>query len=311
MWSLSSGVQGWLAERRAEGWQAEITDLARSGFPSVVRARLDGLALADPDTGLALQADHLTLTARTLWPGDVALSLPQTPLRFATPTDRVDLAFDTGRADLNLAPGTRLMLENLSFTSGPLRAETPAGGLFAASTAELRMAQSDTPETYDITLLLGQFAPGDVPRTALLVPDSWPLVFSALQTRATIRFDRPWDRRALEDARPQPRQIDLHAAEAHWGAVRLRLTGALAVDAGGVPTGDIVLRAENWQAMLELAEQAGLLPPEMRGTVQNALASLAVGSGRTDDLDVTLTFDNGLVRIGFLPLGPAPRLILR
>ncbi len=310
MWSLSSGLQGWLAERRAEGWQAEAQDLERGGFPRQIRADLIGLALADPETGLALRADRLGISARTLWPGDVALRLPQTPLRLATPTGAVDLSFDTGRADLNLHPGTALELQNLSFTSGPVQAQNPQGGLFSASGTELRMAQSDAAETYEITLKFGQFTPGAVPRRALVVPDSWPLVFTALQAHATLRFDRPWDRSAIEDARPQPRQITLHAAEAHWGDVRMRLTGALDVDAQGVPTGEVVLRAENWQAMLDLAERAGLLPTDMRGTVQNVLTSLAAGSGRTSDLDVTLRLESGLVFIGFLPLGPAPRVIL-
>lgn len=311
MWSLSSGVQGWLAERRAEGWQAEIGGLERGGFPGTLRARLTDLALADPGTGLALQSDALVIAARTLWPGDVTLGLPDAPLRFATPQGRADLSFEAGRADLNLVPGTRLELANLSFTSGPLRAESPEGGLLAASGAEMRMAQTDAPETYDITLLFGQFTPGAVPRAALRVPQSWPLVFTALEARATIRFTRPWDRRALEEARPQPRKIDLHAAEAHWGDVRLRLAGALEMDARGVPTGEIVLRAQNWQALLDLAETSGLLPREMRGTVQNVMTSLAGASGRTADLDVTLRFEGGRVWMGFLPLGPAPRLLLR
>jgi hypothetical protein len=310
MWSLSSGLQGWLAERRAEGWQAETRDLERSGFPEQIRADLIGLALADPETGLALEAERLGISARTLWPGDVALILPQSPLRLATPTGMVDLGFDTGRADLNLHPGTALELRNLSFTSGPVQASNPEGGLFSASSTELRMAQAASPETYDITLELGQFTPGAVPRRALLVPQSWPLVFTALEARATVAFDRPWDRRAIEEARPQPRQITLHAAEAHWGDVRLRLTGTLEMDPQGVPTGEVVLRAENWQAMLDLAERAGLLPPDLRGTVQNVLTSLAAGSGRTSDIDVTLRFDRGLVLVGFLPLGPAPTLRL-
>jgi hypothetical protein len=311
MWSLSSSVSGWLEARRSEGWQAETASLSRGGFPEALRLGLNDLALADPETGLAFRADRLTITARTLWPGDVALLLPQTPLRLASPEGAVDLGFDTGRADLNLAPGSALELENLSFTSGPVQARNAKGGLLAASSSELRMAQGDSRDTYDVTLSFDQFTPGVVPRKALLVPDTWPLVFTALEARATVRFERPWDRRAIEDARPQPHRIDLHNAEAHWGEVRLRLTGALDVDAGGVPTGEMVVRAENWQAMLDLAETAGLLPPDMRGTVQNVLTSLAAGSGRTNDLDVTLTFENGLIRLGFLPLAPAPRLILR
>ena len=311
MWSLSAGLQGWLAERRSEGWQAEITDLQRSGFPSTVAATLEGLALADPETGLALRADTLTVAARTLWPGDLSVTLPQTPIRFATPTGLADLSFDAGRADLNLAPGSALELENLSFASGPLRAESPTGGLFAASSSALRMVQTEAPERYEITLNMDQFTPGAVPRAALRIPESWPLVFTAFDARASVRFSEPWSRAALDTARPQPRQITIERAEAHWGEIRLQVTGALDVDATGVPSGEIVVRAQNWEAMLDLAEQAGVLPSEQRGLVQNVLTSLARGSGRTADLDLTLQLEGGLIRLGFLPLGPAPRLLLR
>ncbi len=311
-WSVKSGAYGWLDERRAEGWQADVAAISSGGFPSEVRTVLTDLALTDPTTGLSLALPDFTLAGRTLWPGDVHVTLPAAPITLATPTGRADLSVDEGRADLNLAPGTALELRNLSFTSGPFRTESPAGGLFAGNSAEIRMIQQDGFRgSYDLTLHIGQFTPGAVPRAALLIPADWPLVFTALRAQAQVTFDRPWDRRAVEDRRPQPRRIELQDADVHWGEVRLRLTGTLDVDDSGVPSGPITIKAENWQSMLSLAETSGMLPPELRPTVEGVLSSLAAGSGRTNDLDVTLDLDGGLIRMGFLPIAPAPRFVIR
>ncbi|MEM6374112.1 MAG: DUF2125 domain-containing protein [Pseudomonadota bacterium] len=126
-----------------------------------------------------------------------------------------------------------------------------------------------------------------------------------------MTFDRPWDRRALEDRRPQPTRIDVEAAEARWGDLRLRFAAALDVDDRGVPTGTVNLRADNWPVMLDLAQAAGFLDARARPQVEGVLARLAGLGGSPDALDVQLNFAAGLVAVGFIPVGPAPRLRLR
>ena len=51
--------------------------------------------------------------------------------------------------------------------------------------------------------------------------------------------------------------------------------------------------------------------PNIIEQIEGPLRALAAGTGSTDDLDVTLTFSDGLTRLGFLPLGPAPSLVIR
>ena len=48
-----------------------------------------------------------------------------------------------------------------------------------------------------------------------------------------MTFDKPWDRSAIEIARPQPREVDLRLAEAAWGGLRLMAAGRFTVDAEG------------------------------------------------------------------------------
>lgn len=312
-WSLRSGITGWFDSQRAAGWQAELAGVSLSGFPGEIQADMQGIALADPETGIALDLDSLHLTARALWPGDVALRLPQTPLGFATPEGRWRLLFDTGRADLNLHPGPALELEALGFTSGPLRVEEATGAsLFDGAALELTLTQSSAAaETYAARFDIPEFAPGDVPRAALALPDTWPIVFDALRMSAEVTFDAPLDRATLEDRRPQPVRIDLDRAEARWGDVSFLATGSVVRDAAGFAEGSIVIKAENWQRMIEFASTSGLLPAQYRRQVEVVLTQLARGTGRTNALDITLEMAGGLTRLGFLPVGPAPRMAIR
>ena len=66
-----------------------------------------------------------------------------------------------------------------------------------------------------------------------------------------------------------------------------------------------------WALLPTFAVAAGILPEALSGTVERALEVLAGLSGAKDTLDVPLTFADGSVSFGPVPLGPAPRLVLR
>lgn len=309
---LSSGAQAWFDARRGEGWQADLDGVDTGGFPNRITADLIAPALADPDTGLALSMDRLTLSARAAWPGDVAVMLPDTPIAIATPQGRWSVLVSEARADMNLHPGTALELEAMGASSAAFRVEDARGqSLFGAWDLTLTLSQGDVPERYALSFDVTEFTPGEAPRRALSLPDDWPLVFDVLTARASVQFDRPLDRRTLEDRRPQPQQILLDRIEARWGDMTFLATGTLTADANRRAQGELVIKAENWQRMLDAAELAGILPPEFRPQAESVLSSLAAGTGRTDELDLTLRFDGGLTRLGFLPLGPAPLMVLR
>ena len=310
---LRSGVASWFEDRRAEGWQAEVAELSVGGFPRRVSTTMEAISLADPAAGLAIGIDRLALSFRAIWPGDLRVDLPASPVSVATPAARWRLLADPARADLNLHPGTALELENLSLGSGPFRVEQQSGaGLFGGAGLLLALVQSpDAPNTYALQFDVTDFAPGEVPRQALLLPDDWPLIFDTLEALVQLTFDRPIDRTTLEDTRPQPQQVEIELIEAQWGEMRLFAVGQLVRDADGYGEGDLTIKAENWQQMLDLAETAGLLSAEFKPRIEAALNGLAGSTGSTNDLDVTLRFKGGLTRLGFLPLGPAPSLIVR
>ncbi|XDA99330.1 DUF2125 domain-containing protein [Sulfitobacter sp. LCG007] len=309
--SLERGVQDWFETRRAEGWQADHAGLTRSGFPDRLRLRIENPALADPDTGVAVEMGDLVIEAKAWWPGNVTVQLPGSPILLASPQGRSMLALP-GQAALRTHPGPSLELEHMSLTSGPWSLETEEGSLLSAEDLTLEMQQSgNSAETYALTLEARGFRPGEVARDRFFVPGDWPVAFERFAVQADVVFDRPWDRGALDQSRPQPRHIALKLAEAAWGDLRLKAAADLDVDPTGVPEGELTLQARNWREILTLAEAAGALDPDFRPQIETVLETLARLGGDPDNFDVTLDFEGGGMSMGFLPLGPAPLIYLR
>lgn len=308
---LRGGVSAWFDNQRLSGWQADYAKLESAGYPLRHETRLTQPALADPATGVAWQADSLSFSSPAWWPGNVTVTFPETPQRLSYFDQSLSLTARDARANLHLKPGSQLEILELSLNSGPWGIDKDAGSLVGASNLIISARQTDNPAQYKIDMSADQFRPGDLPRRAMRVPSSWPIQFDELALDMTVTFDRPWDRSALENARPQPREIKLKLAEAAWGDLRLFATGHVTVDEFGVPTGTLDIKADNWRDILELAEKSGTLAPSVRRASEQTLGLLAGLSGNPEALDLGLTLRDGLVTLGPIPIGPAPRLILR
>lgn len=310
--SLQAGIETWLAERRGEGWQAEVTEISMSGYPTALDAVLQRPVLADPQTGVVFEASSLRINASAFWPGFVRLVFPADEMIFASPEQRRTAIAQDAIADLRLHPGSDLELEELALTAGRWTLAAPEGTVLGAQALTLRMRQdTEDPTRYDFMLDAPAFQPGSVPRRALRVPADWPVTFDSLALDMSVAFDRAVDRTAIEVSRPQPRRIDLRLAEAVWGTLLIRSAATLHVTETGILNGEVSLQARNWQDMLTLAESAGTLPSAMRPQIENVLSALARSGGNPDTIDVTIAVRDGTMFMGFVPLGAAPRLILR
>ncbi len=310
--SMKNGIDVWLSDRRAEGWQAEVVETRTGGYPFALEAIMVSPVLADPDSGVAFSASQLEIAAPAWWPGYVSVTFPQDNMVFASPLLRHTVQAQTAIADFRLHPGTALEVEELALRSGTWVLATPQGSLMGADGLTLSMLQApDDPNRYSFVLDAPAFEPGRLPRSALRVPEDWPVAFDSLALAMEITFDRPFDRTTLEDARPQPRRVDLELAEAQWGALSLLGAATLDVAPGGLLSGEVSLQARNWQDILTLAETAGALPPELRPQLERVLGALARSSGNPDNIDAALTLRDGRIFVGFIPLGRAPLLVLR
>ncbi len=308
---LSKGVSVWFEDRRAHGWRAEHGTSALNGFPARIAYSLDDIALYDPAAALDLSIPGLVIDVSALWPGNTELRLADAPTRITTPRQALTISTTQASANIELHPGTALELEALRANTGPFRVEDRQGhALYGGQAALMSFAQEAEQTRYIWRFEADAFTPGDRLRHLLNLPSSWPLVFETFTGHVTIDFDAPLELNNVE-TRPQPQRINISQLEAHWGEMRILATGEVVQDARGYARGALVIKAENWPQLLDLAVAMGLMLEEFKPQATNILSALAQGSGKTNDLDITLTFEDGRTKIGIIPLGPAPRLAIR
>jgi hypothetical protein len=312
-WAIATerAVSGWLDAREAEGWVVTREGIAVSGYPTAFVTRFTELSLADPATGLVWSAPDFTLRQAAWNLGRIEAIWPESH-SLASPFERLTITAADLASTLDVQPAANLALD---------ASQTRMRGLGIDSSLGWRSHLAEG--TIDMVRLPGEAAtyairfeatdltpPEDVARLldpAGLLPEAIPVVL----WDAVVAFDRPWDLSAIEDARPQPLRIELSEARAEWGDLMLRLSGAVEVDPEGRATGEVAIRAQNWPAMLDMAERGGLLRGGLRRSVETGLGFLAGLSGRREDLDVTLRLDDGFMFLGPLPIGEGPRLHLR
>lgn len=310
-YGLRSGLGGWFAAQRARGWQAEYASISTAGFPLRHVTTLTSPALADPVNGTAWRADWLRLDSPAVWPGRQTLHFAPTPQRLSYFDRTAVIEARQMAAQMRLHLGLALAVERMTLTAGGWQVRNDAGAQIGADSLVLKMAQTDQPESYRIDLAAEGFTPGGGLRQIVLAADRLPASFETMTVEMTVRFDRVWDRHALEQRRPQPEQIELHRTELRWGALRLQAAGRLNVDAQGVPAGEIDVTAENWREILAMVRSAGVIPKRALDPAERVLSLLSAPGPDGDTLDVRVTFRDGLAWLGPLPLGPAPRLMLR
>lgn len=311
--SLESAFSNWFEERRAEGWVADYTSLKVQGYPNRLDTVATGLALADPGTGLAWEAPQFEINALSYQPNHVIAVWPGQQL-LATPQEKYHLSSDDMRASLVIAPDTTLQVERTALTAESLEIR-PASGKGSTALQSLRLAAEHVPMADAATYRLGLAAEGFLPSLGwrdLVDPNgTLPDRFDALSADLTVEFDKPWDRSAIEIARPQPQMIHLRLAEARWGRLELQAAGEVSVDSAGQPTGEITIKARNWREILELAVNAGAIPPGLAGTLRDGLSLISGMAGNPKTLDIPLGLRGGRIMLGPVPIGPAPVLRLR
>ncbi|QDC11369.1 DUF2125 domain-containing protein [Oceanicola sp. D3] len=312
-WGLEKAVRGWLEERRADGWQAEAEQVVVRGFPNRFDLELNTLKLADPKTGWAWNAPFFQSLALSYKPYHVIAVWPETQ-SLQTPYERLNITSERLRGSLMLTP-TSLALKRSSFELDGVEITSDAG--WTSRLTEGRLATRTLPEDFpDPTVHQVNFSARawQVPSRLLaelnaadLVPDT----LDSVTADVTITFSAPWDRYAIERARPQPRHVEVTLAEAKWGQMELKLAGSLDVDEAGVPEGALLVKATNWREILAVGVASGVVPADFEMPITTALelASQLAGSPKT--LDIPLNFKNGQTRIGPAPIGPAPVILLR
>ena len=304
-----SGFEAWFQAREAEGWQAETSDITVSGYPNRFDTTFTDIALADPDTGVSWIAPFFQLFALSYQPNHLIAIWPNDQL-LAFPDQKVAISSTGMKASLVLGAATSLPLERSNFAAEGLSLKSTARWQLTAESLNLALHRQ---ENDDATYRFALTSTGFAPPVSYKLPSgqSLPRTLRTVQADILAGFDRPWDRAALEDARPQPTWIDIKLAEIAWGDLELHAAGKVTVDNTGYPTGEITIRATNWREIIAIARASGQVNTSLLDAIEQGLELLAGLSGNSKTLDIPLNFKNGATRIGPVGIAPAPRLVLR
>ncbi len=307
-------VEAWLADRRAAGWVAEAAEVDVNGFPYRVDTTWRGLELADPELGWAWSAPDFQLLTLAYQPNHLIAVWPGAQ-RFSTPLGATDITADKLMGSLRVEPNARLALQNATIEMAGLSLAGDTGWTVGVAEGVLAARRAEGPEAspfaHDIALdAKGIALPADriagLDRGGLLAPE-----IETLRLDATADFDAPWDLPALEGATPTLLGLDIRDATLTWGALDLRARGSLVADDRGYAEGRLDVRARNWREMIDIAEETGALNRNIASGLRAGLGLLAQLSGDRNTLEAPLEFSRGMMRLGPVPLGPAPRLALR
>lgn len=302
--AVQGGLTGWFDDRRAEGWQADYSDLRVVGFPNRIDTVLDDLALADPYSGWAWQAPKFQLSALSYRPNHVIAIWPDAQL-LATPLGKYRVNSADMRASARVS-GTALTLEKvlLSADKVSINHEIDSKNAAALTLTKLNAGLERLNETasYRVAFNADGVTPAAEFRKRIDPTGRLPQSLNALAMDMQVTFDRAWDRKSLERARPEYRRIEVKLAEATWGDLSLAAAGAVDVDAAGMVTGRITIKARNWRDILSASVNAGAIPAAMAQQIERALGLVAQLSGNPKTLDIPLDFKGGLMLLGPVPL---------
>jgi hypothetical protein len=296
-----TGTETAAAALRAQGWQASYADLTVAGYPNRIDLTATAPRLARPGDGWGWAAPFVQVFALSYRPWHViAAFAPEQDL--TTPLGPMRLAAGRLQSSVVVEPGSDLVLDRFQMAGEALA----LSGALAASADTLSLATRPAlgeKRAHDIGLALTGLRPDAavLGRLPGVLRDAGG---ADMRVNAVAAFDAPLDRHAA--ARP-PRltRLDLREALVGWGDVKAHLSGSLSPDAQGLAEGRLTLRLEGAPLALEAAVALGAIPPEARAQWDSMLRMLAPGG----TLDLPLQLAGGLVRLGPLPLGPAPRLV--
>ena len=304
-------VEGWLAERRAEGWQAEA-EVSVAGYPNRFDMTAEGLRLSDPEAGWAWAAPTFRTYMLSYQPHRVIAEWPGKH-RISVPGETVEIEARQLRASARFVPGTRLELTQGILEMHDLEMVSGLGWKAGIANGQLSLRASEEERgrenAYDGVLDIEGLLPPDAWRAALgeRLARDLPERVEEAKIVATAVFRRPLDRLAVEAGSLRPETVWLRPSVVTWGPLSIAASGRLGGDEAGVPEGTIDLKVSNWKRVLEAAVAAGAVPGDLAGALK---AGLQLMSNLTSDgkgLEAPLRFAGGNVFLGPIPLGEAPR----
>jgi hypothetical protein len=242
-------------------------------------------------------------------PDHIIVVWPQTQT-LTTPSQRLTVTSDSTQGSLVFVSNGDVQVDHSTFVSENVAVASSDGWNIAATQALLATRPGSLTHAVDIGVDITAMRIGGTLAERLSTAGLTPGGIEQVKIDATLGFDAPWNKQAFENKRPALTSLALAQMQIKWGNLEFNASGDLAVDADGLPTGKITIRAKNWREMLRLAVAAGWVPAGIAAPIESGLSFLASVSGAPETLDAPLKFENGKIAFGPITLGDAPRLIL-
>ncbi len=291
-----------IATLRDQGWQVSYDDLNTRGFPSRFDTTVTDVKLTRADGLLGWSAPFAQLFALSYQPNKVIAILPRQQ-SVTLQGQRILVESEDLRASVGAGVSTDMPLETATMEAGATTLTSEFG--WSAGVDRMLAAvrvQEDGGNLYDVYLDTDQIA---LPQALLDVLQLENGQVEGVVLDANVGLDRPLDRHIAPDALPALRSLKLNRFELRYDPVVIRADGSLQIDELGVPSGRIDLETTEWRVVVEMLVNMGVIDSGVSGTVERVAATLAQGE---DSLKIPLSFQNGFVSLGPLPLGQAPRL---
>ncbi|OZA13753.1 MAG: hypothetical protein B7Y02_05540 [Rhodobacterales bacterium 17-64-5] len=136
--AVQQGIEGWFADQTARGMTAERTALVVQGYPNRFDLRVEGLRLADPQTGFGWQTPFAEVYSMTWKPWHIIAALAPEQV-ITTPDEEVILRADGLKASLRASPTLDLPLAAVIVESGAFTATSDAGWTVAGVRAAVSL----------------------------------------------------------------------------------------------------------------------------------------------------------------------------
>ena len=304
--ALNNALSDGIAAAQADGWQIDYQGLETTGFPGDFDVSASDIVIGAADGQWAWQGPALKLQAPSTAPTRITIDLPQAQtLRLGDQTLRIasNKLSVSGATALTAA----LDFDAASITAQETQVRSSLG--WQASVDDLISTATKKPDadtTYDIDLTTTGLT---IP--AALLADISPQgalsnTINSITLDSEVTLTTPLDRFSFDGqgADPALEMLRLSGLEVIWDNITISAAGNLDVDSEGVPNGRITIQTAQWEALIDIAMGTGAVDARIEQPLRSGARALVDGDGV---LTLPITFNQGIMMMGFLPLGPAPR----
>lgn len=295
--ALVRGVQDWVQMQTEAGLEVSQQGLSVQGFPNRFDLTLTEPSLRDPVTGFGWRAEWLQSLMMGWKPWHVILVAPNDWV-LMTPMGDLPVRASSTEASLVLVPGKTLFIDRFTLVAEAPAVTLPSGVLAATDVrvATKRLAEGSALQE------LGVEVDGLTGTGTLAAAGT-----GHARVDAVAGFSAP-PGLVVSEVPVVLETLELREARLDWGTASLAVTGSLAADAMGQATGRLEVTLQGGPVLLPLAVAAGLVPERLAPAVTAMVTRMQASAGQGKPLVLPLTFAGGQMRLGILPLGPAPFL---